>query len=110
MNYKLVDNSDQVLAAFKTQVERGLDAIGQTAVGYAKDDTPVDTGRLRNSEDYKVEEESSMHWSVYIGTNVEYAPFIEFGHGNYTGVHFLKNAAANHGSEYKNIMETSLKS
>lgn len=105
MSVEFIDNSQEVLAAFDRQIKRGLMAIGETAVGYAKNDTPVDTGRLRNSEDYKVEEDG-----VYIGTNVEYAPYIEYGHGNYTGKHMLKDAAANHSDEYKNIMETSLKS
>ena len=105
MNVRVIDNSAEVLRAFESQKKRGLMAIGETAVGYAKEATPVDTGRLRNSEDYAVDGND-----VYIGTNVEYAPYIEFGHGNYAGVHYLKNAAANHGDEYRNIMETSLKS
>ena len=98
-DYKLIDNSDQVLREFAQKKERALKTIGEVAISYAKDDTPVDTGRLRNSEDYKVDGSD-----VYIGTNVEYAPYQEYVH------HFLKNAAANHGDEYKNIMETSLKS
>lgn len=105
MSVEFTDNSAEVLAAFERQKKRGAMAIGEMAVGYAKEETPVDTGRLRNSEDYKVEEDG-----VYIGTNVEYAPFIEYGHGSYTGKHMLKNAAANHSAEYENIMETSLKS
>lgn len=105
MDIEFKDNSQEVLAAFESQKKRGLMAIGEIAVGYAKEATPVDTGRLRNSEDYAIEGND-----VYIGTNVEYAPYIEFGHGNYAGVHYLKNAAANHGDEYRNIMETSLKS
>lgn len=107
MSVRFVDNSDKVAEAFKQQMRRGLESIGQTAVGYAKEETPVDTGRLRNSEDYSVSEEEK---AVYIGTNVEYAPYIEFGHHSYAGRHFLKNAAANHAEEYKNILETSLKS
>lgn len=102
---KLEDHSNEVIKAFKIQMERGLKAIGEKAVGYAKTpianggDMPVDTGRLMNSVDHE-EDESA----VYIGTNVEYAPVQENIH------HFLKNAAANHGDEYKKIMETSLKS
>ena len=107
MSIRFVDNSDKVKEAFSQQMRRGLEAIGQTAVGYSKEETPVDTGRLRNSEDYSVSEEEKV---VYIGTNVEYAPYIEYGHGNYQGKHMLKNAASNHSAEYKNIMETSLKS
>ena len=105
MSIEFTDNSPEVLKAFELQKKRGAMSIGETAVGYAKNDTPIKSGRLRNSEDYKVEEDG-----VYIGTNVEYAPYIEYGQRSYTGRHMLKNAAANHSAEYKNIMETSLKS
>ena len=104
-DYKLVDNSDQVLREFAQKKERALKTIGEVAISHAKTpissggDMPVDSGRLMNSVDYKVDGSD-----VYIGTNVEYAPNQEYIH------HFLKNAAANHGDEYKNIMETSLKS
>lgn len=37
--------------------------------------TPVDTGRLRSSITYELMGEDSSR----VGTNVEYAPFIEFG-------------------------------
>ena len=53
MNFRLIDNSAKILAAFESQKKRGLEAIGQVAVGYAKEDTPVNTSRLRNSEDFK---------------------------------------------------------
>lgn len=105
MSFTFINNADKVLQEFERQKQRGLKAIGQTAVAYAKKDTPVDTGRLRNSEDFRVQYDE-----VYIGTNVEYAPYIEFGHHDYPAQHFLKNAAANHAEEYKNILETSLKS
>lgn len=106
MGFIFTDRSGEVIMNFNKKVERGLEAIGRTAVGYAKKQTPVDTGRLRNSEDFKVNGKA-----VYIGTNVKYAPYQEFGTSR--GIepkHFLKNAAANHGDEYRNIMEASLKS
>lgn len=104
MKVRVIDNSSEVLSAFEAQKERGLNTIGEVAIGYAKGDTPVDTGRLRSSEDFAVEGND-----VYIGTNVEYAPYVEFGHHSYQGAHFLKNAAANHGDEYRAIMEASLR-
>lgn len=107
MNITIKDNSAQVLSELQFKIQRGLDSIGETAIGYAKDDTPVDTSRLMNSIDYKVQGNA-----VYIGTNVEYAKYVEFNEKAYHatgGAHFLKNAAANHGEEYKNILETSLK-
>lgn len=101
---RIDDHSNDVIRAFKTQMQRGLIAIGEKAIGYAKTpianggDMPVDTGRLMNSVEHEEDENS-----VYIGTNIEYAPVQENIH------HFLKNAAANHGEEYKQIMEASLK-
>lgn len=122
------DNSEEVLNALKNAVERGLMACGEKAVGYAQKDCPVDTGNLRGSITYAVEGDD-----CYIGTNVEYAPYIEFGTGIYaeTGgrrtpwafqlpngewrmthgykAHpFIRPAAAEHGEEYRKILEESL--
>lgn len=101
------DYSDLTLELFNVAVNRGLEACGMAAETYAKRDAPVDTGRLRNSIAHMVKEEES---AVYIGSNVEYAPYQEMG--TITGVkakHFLKNAAANHTDEYIRIIEDSLK-
>ena len=47
---------------------------------------------------------------VYIGTNVVYAAGIETGSRRKAGaVHFMQSAAADHGPEYKDLMEDSLK-
>ena len=100
----LEDNSDKILEAFNNAIERGLEAIGVTAEGYAKKDCPVDTGRLRNSIAYKIKEND-----VYIGSNVEYAPSVELGTYRQRAQPFLKPAAANHAKEYKDILEDSLK-
>lgn len=95
-----------VLSALNSQVHTALAAIGQEAEGYAKDECPVDTGRLRNSITNEV-----VGTDVYIGTNVEYAVYVEYGDYKHTTGkrHFLKDAAANHGDHYKAIMEAALK-
>lgn len=46
----------------------------------AKELAPVDTGRLRASLTYQVDEGEPPQ-QVAIGTNVEYAPYMEFGTG-----------------------------
>lgn len=55
------DHSPEVLAAMENAVRRGAMAIGEKAVAYAKDNITaqkaVDTGRLRNSITYMVQEE-----------------------------------------------------
>ena len=42
VDYK--DNSEQVLSAMENAIKNGLEAIGLTAEGYEKKETPVDTG------------------------------------------------------------------
>ena len=70
VDYK--DNSKQVLSAMEKGIKNGLEAIGLTAETYAKKETPVDTGRLRNSISHTVDGEAT-----YIGSNVEYAAFVQ---------------------------------
>ena len=104
MSYTYRDNTDEVLAALKRAKKRGLEAIGLTAEGYAKKDTPVDTGRLRNSIAHAVESDAA-----YIGTSTSYAPFVELGARGRKGVHMLQRAATEHTDEYKRLMEDSMK-
>lgn len=104
MSYSYKDNTEQVLSAMEKAIERGLEAIGLTAEGHAKKETPVDTGRLRNSISHAVED-----GSAYIGTNVEYAPYVELGARGRDGKHMLQRAATEHTDEYKRLMEDSMK-
>ena len=103
MSYTYRDNTDEVLAALERAKRRGLEAIGLTAEGYAKRETPVDTGRLRNSISHATDDEAA-----YIGTNVEYAPYVELGARGRQGVHMLQRAASEHTDEYKQIMEDAM--
>ncbi len=66
MSVQFKDNSREVKAALSSATKRGLEAIGLAAEGHAKDITPVDTGRLRNSIAHATDDTSA-----YIGTNVE---------------------------------------
>lgn len=45
----------------------------------AKQNCPVDTGQLKNSITHEVTDNEG-----YVGTNVEYAPYVEFGTGLYS--------------------------
>lgn len=72
------NNTSLVREALAGATNLALEAIGFTAEKYAKEETPVDLGRLRNSMTHVVQDNS-----VYIGTNVEYAPYVELGTGIY---------------------------
>ena len=104
MSIETKDNTKEVLSALDKAIERGLEAIGLTAEGHAKKETPVDTGRLRNSIGHAVEDKFA-----YIGTNVEYAPYVELGARGRKGVHMLQRSATEHTDEYKRLMEESMK-
>lgn len=101
------DNIDLVVDGINDAVLRALEQIGMAAEGYAKDLCPVDTGRLRNSITHTVDEDKG---AAYIGTNVEYAPYVELGTEKQEAQPFLKPAASDYGQTYRNIMEEELRS
>lgn len=78
MNVEFTDNSAEILAALHAAAERGLEETGQTAEKYAVLKTPTDTGRLKNSMTHLVQDDT-----VCIGSNVEYAVYVEYGTGRF---------------------------
>lgn len=109
MKIEVTDNSRIFVQAKNAAIAAALEVIGLTAERHAKADCPVDTGRLRNSITHMVDEGEQ---SVYIGTNVEYGKYVELRDSTHhiSGkAHFLRDAAANHGSEYRRIAEAQLK-
>ena len=104
------DMSEEVKSAMRQQLLLGLEAIGLEMEGYAKDNSPVDTGTLRNSITYEVV--TSGEDAVYVGTNVEYAIYVEYGEKakHTTGqAHFLRDACVDHTERYKSILEDALR-
>lgn len=129
------DNSAEVLRELETKVEAALEACGNQAVSHAKSNITeagrVDTGAMRNSVSHQVQENT-----CYVGTNIEYAIYHEYGTGIYADdgkgrqtpwyyvdakgvghfthgmkpIHFLKNALANHINEYREIIKQQLQS
>ncbi len=106
IDVKITDNSGEFLNALTEQIEAALIAIGLTAESYAKEKCPVDTSRLRNSITNQVR---TGEKSVYIGTDVEYAAFVELGTSRMKARPYLKPAATEHTAEYKALAEQALK-
>lgn len=141
---KIEDNKQAILDAFNEQVNGWLQAIGEDAASTAANKAPVDTGRLKNSINWAIKGDYGSSGdvplsnpedkSVYIGTNVEYAMWHEFGTGIYAeeggrktpwmfkdedgnwhwthGVparHYLQFGATAHQAEYKQMLEDKLK-
>lgn len=135
MSVKIInDNTDKLLAQVGKMAGVAMESIGQEMERYAKDDCPVDTSTLKTSISHTSSEKDAI-----VGTNVEYAIYVEFGTGIYaTGEggskakkipwayqdrkgewhwtkgmkphHMLKNAAGNHTDHYKAILEAALAS
>ena len=135
MSVTIKDNTDAVLKELDNAMERALTRIGLAAEGYAKKSLTaqgaVDTGLLRNSVTFALSGEGANttsykadrggetgHYTgtapndkdkaVYIGSNVEYAIFIENGARGQSPRPFLKPAATEHTTTYKNILKEEL--
>ena len=106
------DNLQDVLKALDGALETGLVKIGAAAQGYAKDNTPVRTGTLRDSIGVEVKSDEK---AAYIGTMIgkfpdkPYGQYVELGARGRSGVHMLQRAATEHTEEYKRLMEDSMK-
>lgn len=100
-----VDNRDEFKRGMEAALATALEEIGLTAEGYAKRACPVDTGRLRNSITHIVDEGGKC---AVIGTNVEYAPYVELGTTRQRPQPYLKPAAEDHASTYRSIFRKHL--
>lgn len=104
---KFESHLGEFLDALPEQIEQALIAIGLTAESYAKQECPVDTGRLRNSITHEVDMNEQC---AIIGSNVEYAAYVELGTSRQKAQPYLRPAAENHTSEYREIVKSALKS
>ena len=131
------DNTNNILNQLDIKKQIALETIGLKAEKYAKALCPVGTpestgkpgyrgGTLRNSITHGVENGDT----AYIGSNVEYAPYVELGTGSQFEAppeweqfdapkgsgkghgmrprHFLRDAIQDHKEEYENILKTEL--
>ena len=103
------NNTEQIAKAIKTALAAALEEVGLAAEGFAKkkltENHSVDTGRLRNSVTHAIDMGEE---AVYIGTNVEYAPYVELGTSRSKEKPYLRPAAQDHETEYRAIFEKHL--
>ena len=106
---KIKDHSNEVIAELHNRIPTILEALGIEAEGNAVDEITtlgaVDTGRLRGSISHAHDDSAA-----YVGTNVEYAPYVELGTSRMVARPFLRNAIANYTDDYERIVEDGLKS
>lgn len=134
------DMSGDVRRELINKMRLAMQLVGEKAEGYAKEECPVDTGLLRNSITYAVAGEgaaitgyqadtpkegrqSSGTYSgytqaepgdnkaaVYVGSNVNYAKYVEYRDAIHKSgkAHFLKDAVMNHKREYVETIRATL--
>lgn len=135
---QITSHSRKVGSEIDKAFKRALTIIGMKAESYAKALTPVDTGLLRNSVTFalggaqpgvqqyasntgdatgtyegQAPADQDGQMSVYIGTNVHYAPYVELGHNTRAGNFvqpkaFLRPAVEGHTDEFKDVIESEL--
>lgn len=100
------DNTAQVQKELQEKLIKALETVGLVAEGDVKKKTPVgETGRLRNSITHVTEESEK---AVYIGTNTEYAPYVELGTSKMKAKPYLKPTVEANSEKYKKIIEQTM--
>jgi len=127
------DNSKIIIEALTEQVKLALEAVGYQAVtDVTRDPIPVDTGLMKNSITFALSGEAPVDGSysadkgdtsgsytgtapadkeptLYIGTNVTYAKYIEFGTSKMTARPFMLPKLRANLANYKEILTKYLK-
>lgn len=99
------DSTEQVIDGIDSAIGVALEKIGLLAENYAAKRCPVDTGNLRGSITHEVDAGDN---AVYIGTDVEYAPYVELGTSRQKAQPFLRPAASEHGEQYRQVLKKAL--
>ena len=133
-----VNNADEVLKELEERIPKALEAIGMQCENYAKMNCPVDTGLLQNLITHALSgqpvqmiysgdqqgksgnnpktgaysgnapDDPEDKRAVYVGTNVEYAPYVEYGTQKTDARPFLQPAVEDHADEYKQLAQKAL--
>ena len=103
LSVHITDNSGIFKAAAEEQIKTALEAVGIQAEGYTAQNAPVRTGRLRSSITHSVQGKTA-----YIGTDVEYAAYVEYGTSRMAPRYYLTNAIQSHIEEYVDILKAYL--
>lgn len=126
MKVEVISKVGVAIQAEQEAIQRGLEAIGIQLMNDAADNCPVDTGRLRASITYATENAQGTYGSphetgdsklqgsvpqstVVVGTNVEYAPYVEYGTSKSKAQSFLRKALQENMNTYAEIFENELK-
>ena len=98
------DNIDEVLQALEEKTRQSLEEVGQIAVNDARNNTPVRTGNLRNSMTYSIQD-----GEVIVGSDVDYAVYVEEGTSKQKGQHMVRDAMQDNIDEFRTLIEQNMR-
>ena len=127
------DNTEEIIKMSREAARKALTEIGLLSERYAKQGCVVDTGLLRNSitfaldgeaaytGEYKADrggktgaysgaapKEGAGSNAVYVGSNVEYAPYVELGTSKQKAKPFLRPAIQDHSGEFEAVVKKNM--
>lgn len=115
VNITVKSNADLFKNSLPAQIAQALEAIGEAAEGHAVDeidkvvyDTPESPNYRRTTNLRQSLSHARDDTSAYVGTNVEYAAYVELGTSKMKPRPYLRPAAENYADEYKQIVKTAL--
>lgn len=100
-----LDDIKRAVDGIESAIDVALEEIGLLAENYAARKCPVVTDNLRSSITHEVDAGDN---AVYVGTNVEYAPYVELGTSRQEAQPFLGPAASKHGAQYRRVLKKAL--
>ena len=95
---------DEFLKMCDSQGQAAFEECGSDMEYYAKRACPVDTGRLHNSITHEVDGCGSGIKAI-VGTNVEYAQYVEDGTYRMAARPYIKPSVSDHISHYQSVIK-----
>ena len=102
---EFTDNSPAYIAAMKEGVAKAVKLIAKQGASNVADLAPVDTGRLKGSITGRSDADTA-----YIGTNVYYGIYQEYGTYKMAAHPFLKPGIMDNMDEYEEIAKEAIES
>jgi len=101
--------TDEVINFYDEKVEDAVERACRLVEADAKKDAPVDTGRLRASIRIEVERIEKDIVEGKVGTNVNYARYVEFGTSKQSAQPYLRPALRNNFKEIVAIIQEAVR-
>ena len=102
---KVTSRTKEVSEQFKKAVERGLTAAAIIVESDAKLRSPIDSGTLMGS----IAKGKVVNSSIQIGTNIEYAPYVEYGTSRMAAQPYLTPALIENKAKIQKVFESQIK-